>query len=58
MPVDQVRLYVSESENPENRKKVSAVTVQLLSMKRYQGLQFVDTPGLDRAYSSTIPTAR
>jgi GTP-binding protein EngB required for normal cell division len=39
--------FISESENPENQKRVAAVRVELPSMERYRGIRFVDTPGLE-----------
>jgi GTP-binding protein EngB required for normal cell division len=38
--------YVSESRNPENKKNVLWVDVELPELKPYRGLRFVDTPGL------------
>src|SRR4030042_5638085 len=38
--------YVSESKNPENKKNVLWVDVELPTWKPYDGLRFVDTPGL------------
>jgi ribosome biogenesis GTPase A len=38
--------YVSESKNPENKKNVLWVDVELPELKPYEGLRFVDTPGL------------
>lgn len=42
----EVSGYVSESQNPHNEKKVSVVDVRLTSMKRFEGLRLLDTPGL------------
>jgi prepilin-type processing-associated H-X9-DG protein len=38
--------YVSESKNPENRKNVLWVDIELPELLPYRGLRFVDTPGL------------
>ncbi|MBZ5499373.1 MAG: dynamin family protein [Acidobacteriia bacterium] len=46
-PISAVASYVSEAENRQNTKGVAAVTVELPALEPYQGLQFVDTPGLD-----------
>jgi GTP-binding protein EngB required for normal cell division len=46
VPVDAIRGFISESENPENEREVSRVTVELPTLKRLAGLRFVDTPGL------------
>ena len=47
--VGQIGSFISERENPENRKKVGLITVELPDLRRFQGLTFVDTPGLDSA---------
>ncbi|MBZ5594605.1 MAG: dynamin family protein [Acidobacteriia bacterium] len=39
--------FVSETENPENSRRVVCVRVQLPAMERYRGIRFVDTPGLE-----------
>jgi len=45
--VDRIGDFISESHNPENSKQVARVRVELPSMDRYRGIQFVDTPGLE-----------
>jgi hypothetical protein len=52
-----VKSFVSESENPENRKKVASVNIELPSLERYAGLQFVDTPGLDSVFQHNAQAA-
>jgi GTP-binding protein EngB required for normal cell division len=47
IPLESVAAYISEAENPGNEKNVDLVQVRLPEMQRYQGLQFVDTPGLE-----------
>jgi GTP-binding protein EngB required for normal cell division len=49
--LDRIGAYISERENPENAKEVSLITVELPELRRFRGLQFVDTPGLDSALS-------
>ncbi len=51
VPIERLGSYVSETENPENAKEVTAITVELPELRRFRGLQFVDTPGLDSALS-------
>jgi GTP-binding protein EngB required for normal cell division len=51
IPVQDVRLYVAESENPLNRKHVEAVSVRLAALSRWPGLRFIDTPGLESAFA-------
>jgi GTP-binding protein EngB required for normal cell division len=62
LPVDAISRFVSESENPDNQRQVSRVTVELPMLKRFSGLRFVDTPGLQsvlthntRASSDWLP---
>ena len=50
VPVDRVGEFISESLNPENRKQVERVRVELPSMERYRGIRFVDTPGLESVF--------
>ena len=48
--VERIGEYVAESKNPENRKQVARVRVELPSMERYRGIRFVDTPGLESVF--------
>jgi GTP-binding protein EngB required for normal cell division len=47
--IGQIGSYISERENPENRKQVEWIAVELPELRRFQGLTFVDTPGLESA---------
>jgi len=49
IPLDDIRLYVGEDQNPNNEKKVGAVEIELPVLQRFAPLQFVDTPGLGSA---------
>jgi len=49
--VDGIGLFIAESENPENRRGVARVRVELPSMEHYRGIRFVDTPGLDSVFA-------
>jgi GTP-binding protein EngB required for normal cell division len=51
VPVQDVRLYVAETENPLNRKHVEAVSVRIAALSRWPGLRFIDTPGLESAFA-------
>lgn len=42
--------FVTEEKNPENRKNVVQVTVDLPSLGRYPNTRFLDTPGLGSAF--------
>jgi GTP-binding protein EngB required for normal cell division len=55
--IESVKSFVSESENPQNIKKVASVTVDLPSLEAYPGLQFVDTPGLESVFHHNTETA-
>jgi len=57
VPVAAVASYVSETGNHQNTKRVAAVTVELPSLEPYQGLQFVDTPGLDSVFQHNTDAA-
>ncbi len=45
--VERIGEFIAESENPENAKRAARVRVELPSLKRYEGIRFVDTPGLE-----------
>ena len=49
-PVERIGDFISETRNPENSKHVARVRVELTSMDRYQGIRFVDTPGLESVF--------
>lgn len=51
IPVQDLSLYVSEAENPANRKRVVIVSVRLAALSRWPGLRFIDTPGLDSVFA-------
>ena len=57
VPVPEIRSFVAESENPENVKRVAAVLVDLPSLRQYNGLRFVDTPGLDSVFAHNTAAA-
>ncbi len=57
IPLDEIGLYVGENENPENRKQVAAVEVELPELKPLAPLQFVDTPGLGSAFAHNTEVA-
>jgi hypothetical protein len=42
---------VAEAENPENARQVATVLVDLPSLREYNGIRFVDTPGLDSVFA-------
>ena len=57
IPLDQIGVYISEKENPENTKQVELITVELPELRRFRALRFVDTPGLESALSHNTQTS-
>jgi len=57
VPLDQIDTYISEKENPENARQVDLITVELPELRRFRGLRFVDTPGLESALSHNTQTS-
>jgi GTP-binding protein EngB required for normal cell division len=57
VPLDQIGGYISEKENPENTKQVELITVELPELRRFRGLKFVDTPGLESPLSHNTQTS-
>ena len=56
-PLDQIGAYISEKGNPENTRQVRLITVELPELRRFRGLNFVDTPGLESALSHNTQTS-
>jgi GTP-binding protein EngB required for normal cell division len=57
VPLDQIGGYISEKENPENTKQVDLIAVEMPELRRFRGLKFVDTPGLESALSHNTQTS-
>jgi len=57
VPVSDIGLFVGENENPENRKQVATVEVELPELNPLAPLQFVDTPGLGSAFAHNTEVA-
>lgn len=51
VPVEEIGAFVDETRNPENRKQVAMVRVELPTLVRFRGVRFVDTPGLESVLS-------
>jgi len=49
--------FITEERNPENKKRVAEVCVELPALKEYREIQFVDTPGLGSAYKHNTATS-
>jgi GTP-binding protein EngB required for normal cell division len=57
VPLDQIGSYISEKENPQNARQVDLITVELPELRRFRGLRFVDTPGLESALAHNTQTS-
>jgi GTP-binding protein EngB required for normal cell division len=55
--LDRIGCYISEKENRENCKQVERIGVELPELRRFRGLRFVDTPGLESALAHNTATA-
>lgn len=49
--LQEISNYVTERDNPENVKQVASVEVTLQSLAPFQGIRFVDTPGLGSVFT-------
>ncbi len=58
IPAARLSEFVTEKENPENRKGVSVVDVELPGLAPYPGIRFVDTPGLGSIFSHNTQASR
>ena len=57
IPLGEIRNYVAESDNPENIKGVSAISIELPELRQFPGLKFVDTPGLESSLGHNSETS-
>ncbi|HUO31092.1 MAG TPA: dynamin family protein, partial [Bryobacteraceae bacterium] len=57
VPLDQIGAFIAEKENPENTKRVDRIAIALPDMRRFRGLKFVDTPGLESAHAHNSQTS-
>jgi GTP-binding protein EngB required for normal cell division len=55
--LDRIGSYVSEKENPENARHAGLITVELPELRRFRGLRFVDTPGLESVLEHNTQTS-
>lgn len=51
IPIILLEAYISEAGNPGNEKNVEVVDIELPSLKDYDGLRIVDTPGLGSVFT-------
>jgi GTPase Era involved in 16S rRNA processing len=57
VPLSELRSYVSEAENPDNRKGVISAIARVPEMSRWKGIRFVDTPGLESTFAHNTEAA-
>ncbi|MEN6320040.1 MAG: dynamin family protein [Syntrophaceae bacterium] len=55
--ISEIDSYTSEAKNPANQKNVEMVDIELPSLKDYDGLRLVDTPGLGSVFKYHIETS-
>ena len=51
VPIADLAAYVSEAENPHNRKHVLKVWLQVPELLRWHNIRFIDTPGLESTFA-------
>jgi GTP-binding protein EngB required for normal cell division len=56
VPASEIKSYISESDNPQNVKRVEDVRVFLPSLVRYRGIR-LDTPGLESIFEHNTEAA-
>ncbi len=54
--LSQIDEFVTETKNPNNQKQVSIVDIELTSLKGFQGIRFVDTPGIGSVFEQNTST--
>jgi len=57
IPLDRLDEFTSEAKNPANQKDVAMVDIDLPSLDDYEGLRFVDTPGLGSVFKYHMETS-
>ena len=57
LPLSALPDYVTESANPENVKQVAAAELTAAALAPFQGLRFVDTPGLGSVFQHNTQAA-
>lgn len=51
VPLARLAEFVTERGNPANEKRVAVVDVELPALASYEGIRFVDTPGLGSVFA-------
>jgi len=47
VPLERIGGFLAEQENPANREGVARIAIELPELRRFRGLRFVDTPGIE-----------
>ena len=58
IPVSKIGDYITEKNNPENRKDVSLVDIHLPELNTFKNLRFIDTPGLGSIFTHNTEVTR
>lgn len=58
IPISRLAEFVTERGNPANEKRVAVVDVELPSLAPYEGVRFVDTPGLGSVFAHNTRVSR
>jgi len=58
IPISRLAEFVTERGNPANEKRVAVVDVELSSLAPYEGVRFVDTPGLGSVFAHNTRVSR
>jgi len=58
IPLARLAEFVTERGNPANEKRVAVVDVELPSLAPYEGVRFVDTPGLGSVFAHNTQVSK
>jgi GTP-binding protein EngB required for normal cell division len=58
IPLSRLAEFVTERGNPANEKKVSVVDAELPALAAFEGIRFVDTPGLGSVFAHNTRVSR
>lgn len=57
VPIASISQYITETENPNNSKRVASVSIEVPEFARFRGLRLFDTPGLESAFTHNTETS-
>jgi GTP-binding protein EngB required for normal cell division len=58
IPLSRLAEFVTERGNPANEKQVAVVDVELSALASYEGIRFVDTPGLGSVFAHNTKVSK